>query len=314
MKRTFSQYVRIALVLLFLLPFGSTAQKPTPQDDEFFVCPMHADVTSYNPGQCAKCGMTLVRTRRPEADDYLVEVTTTPQVVKPGETFRLSFQIMHPKSGALVKNFNIVHEMPFHLFLVSQDLNYFAHLHPTLQRDGTFVIDTTVPKEGSYFVYCDIFPVGGMPQVVHRNLVTAGLKSDLFASQARLEADKTLTKTAGGVRFEVTLDPVAPVAGKGATLKFRLSDEKSGEPVKDLQPYLGAWGHALMLSEDASDFYHSHTTEAIPDNVNSMTVLSNTDVSFKAFFPRAGRYRVWSQFQRQGKLITVDFTIEVRHL
>jgi hypothetical protein len=153
-----------------------------------------------------------------------------------------------------------------------------------------------------------------MPQVVHRNLVTAGLKSDLFASQARLEADKTLTKTAGGVRFEVTLDPVAPVAGKGATLKFRLSDEKSGEPVKDLQPYLGAWGHALMLSEDASDFYHSHTTEAIPDNVNSMTVLSNTDVSFKAFFPRAGRYRVWSQFQRQGKLITVDFTIEVRHL
>ena len=69
--------------------------------------------------------------------------------------------------------------MPFHLFVVSQDLNYFAHLHPGEQTDGRFTIETMVPKAGAYIIYCDVFPVGGMPQVAHLNLITAGFKADL---------------------------------------------------------------------------------------------------------------------------------------
>jgi hypothetical protein len=97
-------------------------------------------------------------------------------------------------------------------------------------------------------------------------------------------------------------------------LKYHLTDEKTGEPVKDLQPYLGAWGHTLILSEDASDYIHSHPTEMIPDNVDRTKILGGSDVSFESFFPRPGRYRVWSQFQRQGQLITVTFTIRARRL
>jgi len=52
----------------------------------------------------------------------------------------------------------------------------------------------------------------------------------------------------------------------------------------------------------------------IPDGVNRTKILGGPDVSFDAFFPRPGRYRIWSQFQRQGKLITVVFTINVRRL
>ena len=133
------------------------------QDDEFYVCPMHPDVTSDKPGKCPKCAMTLVRTRRPEMAEYEVKLATTPAVVKPSEKFRLTFFISHPRTGQPVKEFNIVHDMPFHLFVVSQDLTYFAHIHPQQQADGRFTIETTVPKAGSYIIYCDIFPVGGMP-------------------------------------------------------------------------------------------------------------------------------------------------------
>ena len=97
-------------------------------------------------------------------------------------------------------------------------------------------------------------------------------------------------------------------------MKYHLTDEKTGEPIKDLQPYLGSWGHTLMLSEDASDYIHSHPTETIPDGVDRTKIYGGPDVSFDAFLPRPGRYRVWSQFQRQGRLITVAFTIGVRRL
>jgi hypothetical protein len=150
--------------------------------------------------------------------------------------------------------------------------------------------------------------------VAHRSLITAGFDGDLFSAQAHLEADKILSKTLAGVRFELTLNPAEPVGGKPATLKYHLTDEKTGEPVKDLEPYLGAWGHTLILSEDASDYIHSHPTEMIPHGADRTKIFGGPDVSFDAFFPRPGRYRVWSQSQRQGKLITVAFTINVRRL
>jgi hypothetical protein len=258
--------------------------------------------------------MTLMRTRRPEVAEYEVRLATTPAVVKPGEKFRLTFFVTHPKTEAPVKKFNIVHDMPFHLFVVSQDLTYFAHLHPQQQADGRFTIQTMVPKAGSYIIYCDVFPVGGMPQVAHQNLITAGFVGDLFSSQAKLVPDRILTKTSEGVRFELTLNPAEPVGGKPVTVKYHLTDERTGEPVKDLEPYLGAWGHTLILSEDASDYIHSHPTEMIPDGADRTRIYGGSDVSFDAFFRRPGRYRIWSQFQRQGKLITVVFTIIVRRL
>ncbi len=315
----------ISTALLICPAFMAPAQKPRTlpqpraptadnQNDEFYACPMHPDVMSDKPGQCPRCAMTLVRTRRPEAAEYEVQLVTVPTIVKPGEKFRLTFFISHPKTGARVKEFNIVHDMPFHLFVVSQDLNYFAHLHPQQQADGRFTIGTMVPKAGSYIIYCDVFPVGGLPQVAHLNLITAGFAGDLFSSQAQLDPDKILTKTFAGVRFELALNPAEPIGGRPATLKYRLTDDHTGEPVKDLQPYLGAWGHTLILSEDASDYIHSHPTEMIPDGVDRTKIFGGPDVSFDAFFPRPGRYRIWSQFQRQGKLITVQFTIIVRRL
>ena len=328
----------VALVILAALiapsPFGrglgrglSNAKEQSPpltpprgrgtagnQDDEFYVCPMHPDVTSGKPGKCPKCSMTLVRTRRPETAEYEVQLATVPASVKPGEKFRATFSISHPKTETPVKEFNIVHDMPLHLFIVSQDLTYYAHLHPQQRANGSFTIESMVPKAGSYLIYCDFSPVGGIPQVVHRSLITAGFAGDLFASQAQLEPDKILSKILAGVRFELTLNPAEPVGGKPATLKYHLTDEKTGEPVKDLQPYLGAWGHALILSEDASDYIHSHPTEMIPDKVDRAKIFGGADVSFDAFFPRPGRYRVWSQFQRHGELITVPFNIKVRRL
>ena len=280
--------------------------------EQVYTCAMHADVITDEPGKCPKCGMTLIKTPRPEAADFDVRIRTTPSVIRAGETFTLAFDIRHPKSGAMVKDFHIVHDMPFHLFVVSQDLNYFAHIHPRQQADGSFAIETSVPKSGAYFVYSDIFPVGGVPQVAYGNLITAGYRGDLFSSRARIKPDQVLTRELESTRFALTIDPHEPVAGKKLTLKYQVTDLKSGEAVRDLEPYLDAWGHTLILSEDARDYVHSHPVQLIPNEADRTGMRGGPEISFEAFLPRSGRYRIWSQFQRHGKVITVPFTIEVK--
>jgi plastocyanin len=282
--------------------------------EDFYSCPMHPDVMSNQPGSCPKCRMKLVKSAPPETSDYVVRVQTTPARVLPGRKVKFRFSIFHPATEKQITEFNLLHEMPFHLFVISQDFSEFQHIHPDQQADGSFTIETVLPRAGYYKIFCDFFPAGGVPQVVHRSLVTAGYKGDLFASQARLVPDKTFSRTLEGTRFELRFDPAAPVAGKPAELHYHLVDEKSGAPVRDLRSYLGAWGHTLILSEDATDYLHSHPVEMVPEDAARTKLKGGPDIVFDTFFPRPGNYRIWSQFQREARLITVSFTIHVPRL
>lgn len=281
------------------------------EDQEFYACPMHPDVMTNKEGKCPKCQMALVKMAAPEASDFDVKIATTPKLVKPGQPFTFRFTVSHPKTGKQIKDFNLLHEMPFHLFVVSRDFSHFDHIHPEKQKDGTFTIETTLPKAGHYQIYCDFFPAGGLPQVIHKNLVTAGYTGDLVAAQAKITPNKTFSKTLNGMRFELKFDPEAPVAGKPALVKYHITDAKTGKPVTDIQPYLGAWGHTLILSEDASDYLHSHPNEMIPEEADRSKLISKSDVDFDTFFPRPGNYKIWSQFQRNNKITTVSFNITV---
>jgi hypothetical protein len=282
--------------------------------DGFYTCPMHPDVMASSPGLCPKCNMKLVKAAPPETGDYNVKIETVPKSPKAGEKVKFRFTVFHPSTDKLIKEFNILHDMPFHLFVVSQDFESFEHIHPEKQVDGSFTIETTLPKAGYYKIFCDFFPAGGTPQVIQRNLVTAGYNGDLVSSEAQLKPDKIFTRTVEGTRFELKFEPAEPFAGKPAELRYHLVDEQSGQPVKDLTPYLGAWGHTLILSEDATDYLHSHPTEMISEEVDRSNLRGGPDVVFDTFFPRPGNYRIWSQFQRGDKIITVPFTVHIPRL
>ncbi len=281
------------------------------EDQQFYACPMHADVMSTKAGKCPKCQMELVKMSAPVAGDFDLKVETTPKIIKAGSPLKLRFSIFNPKTGKQVTDFNILHDMPFHLFVVSRDFSHFAHIHPTKQKDGSFTIETVLPKPGYYQIYCDLFPAGGMPQVLHTNLVTAGFVGDLFSSQAKIIPDKNYAKNLDGMHFELKLDPGNPVAGQPAILKYQITDALTKKPVTNIQPYLGAWGHTLILSEDATDYLHSHPTEMIPEGIDRSKISSTGFVDFDTFFPRPGNYRIWSQFQRNNKITTVSFSLSV---
>ena len=120
-------------ILLFLLLAGlgnGFFQAAQPDLETAWVCPMHADYTMDVAGLCPRCGMALVRSAPFDVRDYDLDFQTIPALVQPGKKATLRFKIMHPGSGQQVKKFEQVHEREYHLFLISQDMQYFQHVHP----------------------------------------------------------------------------------------------------------------------------------------------------------------------------------------
>jgi hypothetical protein len=233
----------------------------------------------------------------------------------------------------------VQHDKLFHLFIISHDLSEFQHIHPMLEADGRFSVETVLPRAGSYKVYSDFYPAAGIPQVLQQNLATAGFTPDLVQSEARLTADTTLVKTGQGVKItpenaarigvamrelqktpanemniELKLEPAKIIAGQPVTLKYHLTDAKTGAPLRDIAAYLGAWGHTLILSEDQSDYVHSHPEETVPETGDRAKLRGGPDVTFNAFMPRPGNYRIWTQFLRGDMLTTVTFTVRAERL
>src|SRR4051812_47205467 len=242
------------LVLSFLLAAAASGlaliQAPQPEEDTAWGCPMHSDFTQDTAGKCPRCGMDLVRAAPFDVRDYRLDFRTIPAVVKPGQSTKLLFRIFHPGNGEAIKKFELVHERQYHLFVISQDMEYFQHNHPEEQPDGTWSIDVTLPKAGYYKVLSDFMPSGGASQFIARPLVTAGYVGDLEAGSAHLVADSMATKSVEDITATLAYDPPAFVVGQYGHLNFHLKDTATGRPITDLQTYLGAFGHTLIMSED----------------------------------------------------------------
>jgi hypothetical protein len=268
---------------------------------------MHPDVMSASGGKCPRCNMDLVPGSPIAMPDFTLEVETTPKIVKAGQPTTFRFSVHHPLTGAKAREFGIMHDKLFHLFVVSSDLEDFAHIHPEQRPDGSFIIQHTLPKPGRYTLYSDFLASGGGAQVVATPLITAGLDSDIIASQARLKPDPPWVRTADGVKVEILNEPAAFLGGEEIDIVFRFANATSDAPIKDLQRYLGAWGHLLILSEDMTEYVHAHPRdETQPDP--SAPATGGPEIIFDALLPRPGRYRAWLQFQRNDRLTTVTFT------
>ena len=315
------------LLVLLLASSGLVAffQGSAPDQETAWVCPMHPDYTMDVTGKCPRCGMDLVRAAAFDVRDYPLEFETTPALVRPGQKTTLRFKAFHPGTGAAVTKFIPVHEKQYHLFVISQDMEHFQHIHPEMKSDGTWTIDVTLPKPGYYKLLSDFLPAGGAPQFAARPLVTAGYTGDLMGDSARLEPDRSLTKRIDDITATVAYDPPAFVAGVYGHLNFHLTDTGSGRPITDLQTYLGAFGHTLIMSEDMTDYVHSHPLDIlamadddaaeprflIPPGADLEKLRGGPDVTFEGLMPRPGRYRAWTQFRRNDKLHTFAFTFNV---
>jgi hypothetical protein len=290
----------LASLLIASALFAARAQTPFPlpppepkEPPVDFVCPMDPDVHSARPGQCPRCGMRLIA-GIPDETEYPVILNPTPARLQAGRPVELAFEVLNPKTAQRVTDFEIVHDKLFHMFIVSQDLEFFVHDHPVRGDDSVFRYKTVLPKTGMYRVLSDFYPKGGVPQLIAKTLIVPG---GPITAGAQLQPDMSPKKTENMV-VSLTTDPPEPIAGLKTLLFFHLN------PADGLEQYLSAWGHMLAASQDLIDLIHTH-----PFLANG-----GPQVQFNLIFPRPGVYRIWVQFQRKGVVNTARFDVPVSEL
>jgi hypothetical protein len=206
-----------------------------------------------------------------------------------GREVDFAFRILD-EDGRPVTSFVTEHERDMHLIVVRRDLSGFQHLHPAMAADGTWTTGLRLPDAGVWRVFADFATEQG----------SATLGVDVFAA-GRFDLvglpEPATTATADG--YQVTLEPAGLAGGQTGSLTFRVA--RDGQPITDLEPYLGARGHLVALREGDLAFLHVHPTDA---------ATAGASIGFGAELPSAGRYRLYLQFQH-GQVHTAAFTLEV---
>ncbi len=206
--------------------------------------------------------------------------------LRPGVAGTLAFAV-DADDGSRLTGYELRHERPLHLVLARDDLSAEQHLHPDLGADGTWRVDVTLPSVGRWRAIADFVPAGGTePVVLGVDLLVPGepVVAPLPAPAREVAVDG----------YVVTLDGTAR-AGEDSMLRFTV--RRDGQVVSDLQPYLGAAGHLVVLRAGDLAYLHAH-----PDGDR---------LAFSVPFPSAGPHRVHLEFQHGGVVHTAAFTLEV---
>ncbi|PXX71424.1 hypothetical protein DFR70_101847 [Nocardia tenerifensis] len=238
--------------------------------------PAHGDV----PG-----GLQITR------DGYTLELAE--QIVDAGEIdFR--FRILGPE-GAPVTEYDSIHDRDLHLIVVRRELTGFWHVHPELTEDGTWRVKLALPEAGAYRAFTDIAP-RALGQTITLGADFA-IPGD-YAPQPTPQPARTATVDG----YEVTLGGEL-VAGEGRLLT--LTVRKDGEPITDLQPYLAAYGHLVILRAGDLAYVHVHPNGEPGDGVTA----PGPDVTFHTVVPGPGTYRLFLDFKHGDVVRTAAFTL-----
>ena len=217
-----------------------------------------------------------------------------------------SFSIVDDQGNTL-KNLEITHTKQMHVIVVRGDLANFQHLHPEYDpNSGRFTVDIMFPSDGRYRVFADFVPRGGQmgPDGVPLGVT---ISEDISVGNVGAYVPQPLENEQHVKTFDVydvTLStmPQSLKSGEEAMLTFSLN--QNGKPITDLEEYLGALGHSVALREETLDFIHAHPMD------NSLADQRGK-VAFMVTFPQEGTYKIFTQFQRNGKVFVTDYVVYV---
>jgi Cu+-exporting ATPase len=230
-----------------------------------------------------------------------------PADVRPGELTRLVVNLVDERTGKPIDDLARTHEAWMHLIATREDLGTFAHVHPQpTGRPGQLAVELTFPTAGRYIVNAEFRRQGEMGDVHIRQVLTvAGT-----APAPTVLTEGPRSAVVDGIR--VQLEGNAEAGGR-SDLHYTLTDAATGRPIDDLQPYLAAAGHIVVMRTDGTTFAHEHAevTDAAGRPVFALPGQTfGPELEVHPDFPTAGTYQLWAQFRlADGDLITVPFTV-----
>ncbi|MEO8289312.1 MAG: hypothetical protein ABI670_23130 [Chloroflexota bacterium] len=314
MRSRFSLLFALGMAALLLVGCnGPLDVPPTPTPD-----PKAGPVLqNHQHGEGGPNGRLITRYGGPVA----VDVATQPANPAPTRPFTITYTL-NDKNGKPVtgSGLTIVHERLMHLIVVSQDLTNFAHIHPVDEGNGSYVISDTVPSGGKYLMYNEFTTADGITQIERDVLATDG--AGAADTPASLTPDIGTKQEVDGVTAQLTTN--SPKIRRRIPTHFFLDVSKNGQPVTDLEPFLGAPCHIVIISADTKQFDHTHGDVPGGAMAGDMTTMNmatmalptppahfGPQIQFTHTFMQPGAYRIWVQFGHDGKVVTVPYNVIV---
>jgi hypothetical protein len=266
-------------------PRTEVAEIESEGPDRFW-CPMHPDVRRPEPGTCPRCNMRLVDIPAMSTDPFTFDVLSTKRA---GAYVQFRLRVTRGKdrkpAGALLT----VHERPFHLFVVDSTLEVFRHVHPDMHGDEMRVSVPLPRAAARYHLIADFAPADALPQ--------------LRMTTAEIPGSRSGAATTPPSSLDARMIGEPARAGQTSRVAFTLTDRQTAAAPADLEPYLGAAAHLFVMDEALKDPQHAHPIE--------VTGAGLAEPAFEVRFPRAGRYVMWLQVQRAGRVETMRVTADV---
>ncbi|BAY81039.1 hypothetical protein NIES267_05040 [Calothrix parasitica NIES-267] len=222
---------------------------------------------------------------------------TIPKKITPNKPVPVKVQVPATVAKA---NSNDKKPKQMHMVVVSDDLRFFDLVQASYKNNQNIEVKPKFPAPGEYTVFSDYNPSGEKEQVSVEKVSIPGE----IPLPTELESFSK-TKTFSDTKIDLKLSKPNIKAGKKVTLKFDLKQAKSNKPIKDLKPYLGQKANLVVIKSSSSlgenDYIDTETIKKSPDS----------QLHFTTKFPQPGTYKLWLQFNRDGKVKTADFWVTV---
>jgi hypothetical protein len=221
-----------------------------------------------------------------------MKLVTNPSRIDAGKEVELAFTPKDNSDSTVAVELQETHEKLIHVINVNEELTWFDHIHAEPDNTGAYKVKETFPAPGKYLVYADYKSTVGGPQTDRLQVNVLGDKN--VTSQHQLQA-KIKTETDG---YALSIPNGKSLTTGAVSLPIIL--EKDGKKVQraEIENYLGAVAHIILISLDDKEFIHIH-----PESSEISPIHAHADIN------KPGLYRMWVQFQTNGKVYTADFTL-----
>lgn len=268
-------------------------EEPAPAGDRIVISPARpGQGHTHAPGQGH--GDRTGDGHRARAGGYALTDVRLPAAGAPGD---LSFRIL--SGGEPVTEYVEEQTRLLHLYLVREDLGVFRHLHPELDRAGTWRARVDLPTAGRYRLLGEFVPEGAGQVVLGTEVEVPG--PDPTGTAAEPVGDPTAAANDDGV-VRISIDEPLAV-GPDGRMEVTVGDPEGREVA--LGSYLGAYAHVTGFETSTGDYVHVHPYGE-PEPVDGGSMLA-----FHTEFAEPGSYRFFVQVRVDGFVHTVPVTARV---
>ncbi|MFC3909694.1 hypothetical protein ACFORL_11500 [Legionella dresdenensis] len=238
--------------------------------------------------------------QQPDMEIYILGLT----IHDNKRTVTFSLLRKETKAPVIFEELALVHTQRIHAMIIDDSLEDYSHVHPVAtNKPGVYKITFDAKRStGNYTLWLDI-----TPQKTRKQLILSSILPFGKFKPAIIKRVPSMTATVNGYTFKLSFNTPALIVGEPSMGKVEIFDSQ-GQPVKNLEPIMGAYAHIVGFSDDLESLVHIHPMG--PEPVN-MTDRGGPVLEFHLEPEKAGFVKLFVQVMINGKEIFAPFGLDI---